>query len=193
MRSKKARKSMLLSALVFMALVSPLFAASSSAPEGWFLAGSSPGDYETGVAEGSAFLKSDDDGSDGFGTLMQTFDAKAFRDQRVRMTADVKSEGVENWAGLWMRVDGKQRGPSLAFDNMQDRAIKGSTPWDRYAIVLDVPEESRAIAFGVLVSGKGQVWVDNFQFEVVGEETPLTGAGAADALSKQPINLTFEE
>lgn len=41
--------------------------------------------------------------------------------------------------GLWFRVDGTT-GKSLSFDNMQDRAVKGTTEWARYEIVLDVPE-----------------------------------------------------
>ena len=37
-----------------------------------------------------------------------------------------------SWAGLWMRVDkGKDM---VAFDNMQDRPIKGTTDWQRYYI-----------------------------------------------------------
>ncbi len=36
-----------------------------------------------------------------------------------------------------MRVD---KGPKmLAFDNMQDRPIKGASNWQRYAVVLEVP------------------------------------------------------
>jgi hypothetical protein len=42
---------------------------------------------------------------DGFGTLMQDFRAKQYVGKRVRFSAFVKSENVEGWAGLWMRVD----------------------------------------------------------------------------------------
>jgi hypothetical protein len=88
------------------------------------------------------------------------------------MSAHVKTEGIEKGAGLWLRVDGPD-GTSV-IDNMQDRPIQGDTDWTRYEIVLDVPEDSVNIAFGILVEGTGQAWVDDFQFEVVGQDVPTT-------------------
>jgi hypothetical protein len=38
----------------------------------------------------------------------------------------VRSEGIADWAALWMRVDGPERGVSLAFDNPGDRKIRGT-------------------------------------------------------------------
>ena len=94
-----------------------------------------------------------------------------------------------------MRVDGAKKDETLAFDNMQDRAIKGTTDWKKYEIVLDVPENSEMVAFGLLLSGKGQVWMDDLQFEVVGKDVPTTGraTGAASQAAKAPLNLNFEE
>ena len=95
-----------------------------------------------------------------------------------------------------MRVDGARKDEMLAFDNMQDRAIKGTIDWKKYEIVLDVPENSEMVAFGLLLSGKGQVWMDDLQFEVVGKDVPTTGratAGAASGAAKTPLNLNFEE
>ena len=54
-----------------------------------------------------------------------------------------------------MRVDGPDSGRHLAFDNMLDRPIKGTTDWTRYAVVLDVDKTAVAIAFGVLAGGEG--------------------------------------
>jgi hypothetical protein len=144
--------------------------------------------YEYGIdtdvkrnGEGSGYLKAKLSDTGGFGTLMQTFDADMYRGKRVCMSGYVKSEGVEpyarewGWAGLWMRVDGSHLYSSLAFDNMVNRPIQGSTGWEKYEIVLDVPENSVNIAFGILLAGKGQVWLDEVQFEVVGQGVPTTG------------------
>jgi hypothetical protein len=58
----------------------------------------------------------------------------------------MKSEEVTGWAGLWMRVDkGKE---VVAIDNMQGRAIKGTTSWQRYEVVLDVPRTQQALRLG---------------------------------------------
>jgi hypothetical protein len=53
---------------------------------------------------------------------MQQFDAREYVGKAVRLSASVKAESVVLWAGFWMRVAGGSK--SLAFNNMQDRAIK---------------------------------------------------------------------
>ncbi|WP_345783702.1 hypothetical protein [Ureibacillus aquaedulcis] len=75
---------------------------------------------------------------------------------------------------------------------MDNRSISGSTEWNQYTIVLDVPEESTSIYFGVLLIGKGKVWADNFQLVVVDKKTPTTNNLHQEILPEEPINLTFE-
>jgi hypothetical protein len=71
-----------------------------------------------------------------------------------------------------MRVDGA--GSLLAFDNMQNRPIKGTTDWKRYDVVLDVPPEAKALAFGLLLAGNGQIWFDDLRLEVVDRSVAVT-------------------
>ena len=196
-------KHKILKALIFATvMLSSTVASRGETPKGWFAAGSHPKDYEmslerTGAHAGNAcaYLKSVVGETAGFGTLMQMFKAEQYRGKRVRMWGYVKSKDASDWAGLWMRVDGAKKDEILAFDNMQDRAIKGTTDWKKYEIVLDVPENSEMVAFGLLLSGKGQVWMDDLQFEVVGKDVPTTGraTGAASQAAKAPLNLNFEE
>ena len=68
--------------------------------------------------------------------MMQMFKANDYLNKRLRFSAFVKSEGIEAWAGLWMRIDGPHQG-SLGFDNMQNRPIKGATDWHKYEVVLE--------------------------------------------------------
>lgn len=161
---------------------------------GWFLAGSDPGDYEVGtdakVARGgsrSGFIASRPHPR-GFGTLMQTFRADRYRDARLRLSACIQADAVERWAGLWMRVDGPDE-QTLAFDNMQDRPISGTCDWRMYQIVLDVPQDAEAIAFGVLLEGPGRVWVDDVAFVEVSDDVPPTGRTLQ--LPLNPVNLDF--
>lgn len=91
-----------------------------------------------------------------------------------------------------MRVDGQQHG-SLSFDNMQNGPIKGTTDWHRYEVVLDVPAESVAIAFGLLLTGKGLAWINDVQFEEVGAEVPAPDDDAYHDLPEKPGNLDFAE
>jgi hypothetical protein len=151
----------------------------AQAPAGWFKAGSNPGDYEMGTdqavvfnGKASGYIKSNKPDPQGFGTYMQMFDATDFRDKRMRLSAVVKSESLENWAGLWMRVDGQER--STAFDNMQNRPIKGTLAWTIYSVVLDVDSKAKYVAFGILLTGRGAVWINDVRFEAVGTDVPVT-------------------
>jgi len=57
---------------------------------------------------------------------------------------------------------------------MSDRPIKGTSDWKKHETVLDVPKDSIRIAFGILLNGLGQVWIDDLNFEVVGEDIATT-------------------
>jgi len=89
-----------------------------------------------------------------------------------------------------MRVD-KGTEP-LAFDNMQKRPIIGTTGWQRYYIVLDVPKDATGIAFGILLSGPGQVWLNSTKFEIVGLDVPATTTSEKN-LPGKPVNLDFND
>ena len=165
----------------------------------WFMAGSDPQDYELGIdanavhtGKNSGYIKAKVAEPRGFGTMMQMFKANDYLNKRMRFSAFVKSEGIEAWSGLWMRIDGPQQG-SLGFDNMQNRPIKGTTDWRKYDVVLDVPQESVAIALGILLSGKGQAWVSEIQFEEVGADVPTTSHERDGELPEKPGNLDFAE
>ena len=189
--------------IVATVIMSSPIVGNAETPKGWFAAGSHPKDYEmsldrTGAHNGTAcaYLKSVAAETSGFGTLMQMFKADEYRGKRVRMSGYVKAKDATDWAGLWMRVDGARKDETLAFDNMQDRAIKGTIDWKKYEIVLDVPESSEMVALGLLLSGKGQVWMDDLQFETVGKDVPTTGKTTAEVASraaKTSLNLNFEE
>ncbi len=178
-------------------LVTCVLAIHASVPRGWILAGSKPAEFEVGVdasqtyqGHASAYLKSKETKVDGFGTLMQSIVADKYKGKRVRLSGLVKSEEILGWAGLWMRVD--QGTSPLAFDNMEDRAVKGTTSWQRYDVVLDVPKEATGISFGILLAGTGAVWLSGTRFDVVEMETPVTKSNNA-TLPDKPVNLEFVE
>ncbi len=61
------------------------------------------------------------------------------------MTGYLKSDSVNGWTGLWLRVDNADNQP-LSFDNMYDRGITGTTAWTKYEIILDVPDNASNLA-----------------------------------------------
>lgn len=167
------------------------------APTGWFLVGNNPANYRTGVDRAemhgglpSAFLVSLANGN-GFGTLMQSINAANYAGKRVRLRGWVKSQDVSEWAGLWMRVDRGQE--TVAFDNMQERGIKGARPWSTYDVVLDVPADATSISFGILLTGLGEVWLNGLSLEATDTGTPTTGTNPRKPLPRRPLNLDFNE
>jgi hypothetical protein len=169
-----------------------LIPAIAAAQSGWHKAGSHPADYDMGsdaiafTGGSSGFIRANKPMPGGFGTYMQTIDAAEYRGKRLRLSAYVKSDSVGSWAGLWMRVDDATK--PIAFDNMQDRAIKGTQNWTQHSIVLDVGANATAVAFGILLSGGGAVWIDDVTFETVGQDVPVTDT----MLRTGPQNLDFE-
>lgn len=121
---------------------------------------------------------------------MQQFTAEQYLGKRVRLSGLVKSQNVTEWAGLWVRVD-SGRGV-VAFDNMQNRPIKGTTEWRYYEVVLDVPKDATGIALGILLTGPGEVWLNGANFNVVGPEVAVTASSSAKT-SDKPVNLDFDE
>src|SRR5687767_302578 len=80
----------------------------------WFLAGSDPAGFDSGVDQAliyegkpSGFVKSKGQPS-GFATLMQVIKADNYRGKRLRLSAVVKTADVQRWSGLWMRIDDEE-------------------------------------------------------------------------------------
>ncbi|MFK7931442.1 MAG: hypothetical protein AB8H79_24905 [Myxococcota bacterium] len=125
----------------------------------------------------------------GFGTLFQSIVARNYKGKRVRMTVWLKTEEVDGWSGAWLRVDRLTK--AVAFDNMQDRALRGTHDWSKQTLVVDVPQDAGRIFFGGILSGEGTLWVDALELEVVDTSVPVT-----DQLVRPkppaPKNLGFE-
>ena len=166
------------------------------APRGWHMAGSERiayiADVDSDVSRSgraSGLLKSNRRKINGFGTLMQNLSPVRYVGKRVRLSCYLRSSGISGWAGLWIRVDGAGSGRPLAFDNMQDRPIRGTADWTECVVVVDVHRQASNIAFGVLLEGTGSVWIDEMKFEVVDRAVPLTGTWV---LPEEPQNLSFD-
>jgi hypothetical protein len=178
----------------------PVPGITTKAPAGWGKNGSKPDAYVVGVDQTqlhdgmpSAYVKSVADASGGFGGMMQSIAAADYAGKRVRYSAWVKSEDAnDDGAHLWFRVDGAS-GAQLGFDNMAARPIKGTTDWQEVSVVLDVPPESRGLAYGMFVSGNGAMWVSGARFEEVGSDVPSTNMlGQRPPAPTTPQNLSFQ-
>src|SRR6185436_3145266 len=55
----------------------------------------------------------------------------------LRLSGWIRTQEVQGWAGLWMRVDAPGR-PHVALDNMHDRGPRGTTEWRRFELTMPV-------------------------------------------------------
>lgn len=151
-------------------------------PAGWRMTGDNPDGYEVAVVDtikhGGKYSASLRAGSkavnDKFGSLVQAIRPDNFRGRRVRLSSFVKTDSVEGFAAMWIRIDGPNM-EMLDFSNMGEKSIKGTTNWAKYDLVVDVPANAEAIVFGAMLGGaKGQMWVDDITLEAVGANIAKT-------------------
>jgi erythromycin esterase len=136
-------------------------------PTGWYIGGEAFDSKLDSlvVHSGKTSLRMHYTGGPGFAVATQVFPLEMARGKKIRFSGYIKSDSINRgFAGLWWRVDGKNR--ILAFDNMQQRGAKGTTPWQRYDIDLPVDSAAININFGVLLSGNGTAWFDDLHIEL---------------------------
>jgi C-terminal processing protease CtpA/Prc len=90
----------------------------------------------------------------------------SYSGKKITLKGFIKTENVtKGYAGLWMRID-----PSVAFDNMNQRGVKGTTDWKEYSITLKMnPEKTKQIVVGGLLSGNGKMWIDDLKISIDGK------------------------
>jgi AraC-like DNA-binding protein len=178
----------------------PVMGKNSTIP-GWIITGTVPSEYSVDFdsvifykGTRSVRIKGESDTIDDsdYMTVMQQVKACDYIGKRIRFSAFIKTQKVEEWCGLWMRINGATAN-IVKFDNMQNRPIKGTNDWNYYSVVLDIPESSNIINIGVLLNGKGTVWMDHVSFEMVDKNVETTDVDLSSELPEKPVNLSFEE
>jgi hypothetical protein len=171
------------------------------APAGWSKNGAKSESYVVGVDSlqtwggmPSAYVESLSSSVEGgFGGMMQSTSAENYEGKRVKLSGWIKTEDANEGGGhLWLRIDGQERGQMLGFDNMNNRAVKGTADWQEASVVLDVPKGASALAYGFFVQGGGKMWVNGQKIEEVGAEVPSTNMVTKPSLPKAPTNLGFD-
>src|SRR5215467_10264895 len=148
-----------------------------------FVAASDP-DYTASVRQAVA-QAANSSGGRNFGLATATFPVKEAAGKRIHYSGYIKTRDVSTgFAGLWWRVDGKSG--VLAFDNMQNRGVTGTTDWKKYDIELPVAPEATNINFGAILPGNGTAWFDGLSIELDGRPYLDTSAFDLDFESAPP-------
>lgn len=183
-----------------MSLLSDPVWAEPVLPTHWELYSPAPSHYRveriseiSRTGEGCASLASAMAANREHAVLLQKISAQGYLGRRLELTGYLRTSEVTGWAGLWVRVDGPD-GEVLHFDNMMDRPVKGTTSWKRYHLTVDVPGDSQEVHFGALLSGRGQVWVDDLKLTARGVAAPgLEIKTRIRELPREARNLGFEK
>lgn len=92
-----------------------------------------------------------------------------YEGKEIELSGYLKFKNVSGgFAGLWLRIDGEDS--VLEFDNMQSRELSGTSDWTRYMIKLPLPENGKKIFIGGLLTGSGQLWIDDLQVLIDGKD-----------------------
>ncbi len=180
-------------ALLAAGLVSELAA---QMPDAWVLVGQDTDDYrlrlDTEVARsGASSMRIEARGNrrrSQWVASVQLVDATSYRGKRMRLRGYLRADDVDS-GGLWVRVDGILEGryAMLALDNSEDRRIEDTRDWETREIVVDIPPEGVTILMGAMLTGDGELWVDDLSFEEVAEAVPLT-TEAEVVITDQPYS-----
>ena len=142
------------------------------------------------------------EGRGGFAVATSAIPVRLAKGKTIRLSGAIKVDGVEGgYAGLWLRVDGPNRA-MLGFDNMavrmrggdtkeDDRGVKGTADWKRYAIEVEVAPEATNINFGCLFSGDGTARFDALEVAIGGKPYAEVSAAAKDAPALDPEQFAW--
>jgi erythromycin esterase-like protein len=144
-------------------------------------------DYASTLADAGR-MAANQNNQAGFGVATATFPVAEAAGKRVHYSGYIKTEGVtRGFAGLWWRVDGASG--VLAFDNMQNRGVTGTTDWKKYELDLPVAADAKNINFGALHTGDGTAWFDGLNVELDGKKWNGDGSIDLDFESPQPAGF----
>lgn len=131
----------------------------------------------------SAILKGNESRRPPAGKLLQTFDARPYRGTRIVWRAELRGRGCQGFIGLWLRTT--RAGSQPGFEaSLATRPVQWND-WQEEVISAAVEPDAETISLGLVLSGKGNVWIDSARLDtlpmVAGEEEllprPVEGNG----------------
>lgn len=179
-------------------------------PTEWGITGSNPEGYTPQAnrlipLSGSAcaaLIAIPDADTSRFGALFQVASARQFAGKRLEFSGYIATNDAPAGASLWLRADASDR-TIVGFENTLPRGIRGTEDWSYQSIVMDIPPEAAVLVYGAVLNARGTLYVDDLQFRIVDERTPVTAkpipsrgrssAGVDLRLSAPPRNLDFEQ
>lgn len=142
-------------------------------PEGWFsFQHAGPVSYKFTVDtterhSGARSLRIDNTGPEIYGAIAQGLDARPWRGKVARLSGWLKTRDADE-GGAALTLVALQTGATLAQNFMPDAPIRGTTVWKRHTITLTLPAGTDKVEVGVMLRGRGSVWLDDVELEIDG-------------------------
>lgn len=108
-------------------------------------------------------------------SIKRYIQADKYKGKKVVLKGEIKTVGVSEGAGFFMRIDGAYKGDVLAYDDMSYGKLIGTNDWKEYKVVMFIPVESNKIVYGLKLCGKGDVWARNIELKEASESIETTG------------------
>jgi len=155
-----------------MVLVNPGFESTvvrnNGDPEGWFT-------FEHAIEPsykfvidtanphtGSRSLRIDNYGPDVYGAVAQSLDAFGYAGKTARFSGWLRTRETSE-GGAVLTLTALMSGATIAHNFMEQTPVKGTTPWQRYTIMLKIPAGTDRVEVGAMLQGKGSLWLDDVE------------------------------
>lgn len=97
-------------------------------------------------------------------SISQSVAAESLRDRRIALCAQIRQEGIRQWAHMWVVArDATQRSVGAARE--PEQALIGDADWREVCAEIDVPTEAATLAVGFVLLGPGTLWIDDVRIE----------------------------
>lgn len=111
-------------------------------------------------------LPSENRATGSFGCVAYAIPAQ-YEGKEIEVKAYMKLQNVSDGTiGLMLRIDGSSG--TLQFKNSMTRKVTGTSDWKLDSVKLPYPNGAKTIFIGAMLTGKGQLWVDDFEVLIDG-------------------------
>jgi RNA polymerase sigma factor (sigma-70 family) len=112
-------------------------------------------------------LQSTTAGPQDFLAQQQAVFASRYEGKRVELSAEVRAEKVNTFAGIWMRaIDAGGKVIASARTPIPQPAPGVATTWQRESVALTVPARASVLSYGLVLAGRGAASMRSLQLTV---------------------------
>lgn len=106
--------------------------------------------------------------SNGYSGVLMLNIPENLEGKEIAFEGKIKTENIapDGFAGLFLQLK-----PKVDFENMESQKLNGTHDWETFGVRLKLkPKETRSIAIGTFIVGKGTAWFADLTLEVDGKD-----------------------